>query len=354
MGKVERSILEILNFTGEREIYQSDLVRQTGYSRSRVSEVLSSLEERGLIRRAPLGKNFKVIPVVTPGKKKTHAMTIKAHKKNLILGIIRASEYPFVLPFEKLLRERMGITLQFVLYDNGIDLVRDLSQFRLDIGIAPVLTHFVFHSIGSPIKMVAPAGSGGATILVNQSSRRSGKGEFKVATTKLSTMEMMLRSSMNSGDVPKNSVVNYYPSPKQMIGAALLGEVDAACMWEPYSTILQKKRGNFKRFLEYEGSSDHENICCALAAGNHIEADLLRRVARVLLESIDMFRKNPTNYIPSYSSFMRYDEKLMRAASKKYSYPLEIDYHELASQFERAGIGIPLPSSVKEAVFQAN
>ena len=60
MGKVERILLDLLERTGN-ETYQSDLVRQSGFSKSRVSEVLSALEGKGLVSRIPLGKNFRVI-----------------------------------------------------------------------------------------------------------------------------------------------------------------------------------------------------------------------------------------------------------------------------------------------------
>ena len=61
MEKAKHVILDILQKAGGGETYQSELVRQSGFSRSRVSEVLSSLEEDGLISRIPLGKNFRVI-----------------------------------------------------------------------------------------------------------------------------------------------------------------------------------------------------------------------------------------------------------------------------------------------------
>jgi predicted transcriptional regulator len=344
IGKVERAILEILGTSKAGETYQSDLVRQSGFSRSRVSEVLSSLESRSLISRTALGKNSRISYSGTfrkPGKRSG---------KILRLGMIRASEYPFVLPFEKALREKMGFTLRFVFYDNGLDLSRDLSQMRLDLGIAPVLTHFVFFSIGSPIKMIAPAGAGGAAIVVNRSQRSSGK-DFRVATTKLSTMELMLRSSIKDGDVPGSSRVSYYQSPKRMVSDLLSGEVDAACIWEPYSTMLSKKAG-FKKLLRNKDSTK-EHLCCALAAGNHIESGTLYQVAKTFNEALENYKKNPERYVTPYSTLLRYDPKLMQIASKEYAYPTELDPHKLAKQFERAGIKIPLTSTVKDAVLHA-
>ncbi len=160
MGNVERLILEILEKSEGGEIYQSELVRKIGFSKSRVSEVLSSLEKDGLISKIPLGKNFRVVATKRSKETFSHNKKSRSVTKILRLGMIRASEYPFVLPFEKDLREKMGIMLRFQIYENGTDLSRDLSLLRLDLGIAPVLTHFVFYSIGSPIKMIAPAGFG--------------------------------------------------------------------------------------------------------------------------------------------------------------------------------------------------
>lgn len=345
MGKAERAILELLQEVGSsEEIYQTDIVRQTGFSRSRISEVLSQLEEKGLISRIPLGKNFKVMLRDYERSPKEE----QNHGKNILkLGMIRASEYPFVLPFEKALRDKLNTTLRFVIYDNGLDLSRDLSLHKLDLGIAPVLTHFVFFSIGSPIKMIAPAGSGGAAIIAKNSGSGS-RTDFKIATTKLSTMELMLRSSIHYGDIPKQSSITYYKSPKHMMEATLSGELDAACIWEPYSTILLNNQ-RFKRLLNYSDLNE-DHVCCAVAAGNHIRSDVLYRIKQVLGESLESYQKNPERHLSSYAVFMKFDEKLMRVASRQYTYPTELDGRKLAKQFERAEVRIPFPSSVKDAV----
>jgi predicted transcriptional regulator len=300
-----------------------------------------------------LGKNFKIVP--SGGVRARHpdnARGSEAKKdlsgKVLTLGMIRAAEYPFVLPFERLLREKLGSKLRFVIYNNGLEISRDLMSQRLDLGIAPVLSHFLFFSIGSPIKMLAPAGAGGSSILLSSKRRKSGK-RFSVATTKLSTMELMFRSSIKEGDIPKFSDARYYKSPKQLIAAAVSGEVDATCIWEPYSSLLMKS-GGFKK-LERD---DEDHTCCALAAGNHLNTDLLHQLVELFRESLDRYRKSPESYLGSYSKFMNFDPKLVNTASEKYSYPSELDHRKLARQFESAGIAIPVPSSLKDAVLPAN
>lgn len=346
MGRAEHSIVHILR---EGEIFQSDLVRQSGFSKSRVSEVLAMLEKKGLVSRASLGKNARIVP----SERLKDKVQSKRKSKVLTLGMIRASEYPFVLPFEKLLRERAGIKLRPVIYENGIDISRDLAQFRLDLGIAPVLTHFVFFSTGSPIKMLAPAGSGGSAIIARSSRLRSNNSDnFKVATTKLSTMELLVRSSMSDGDLPEDSLVRYYDSPKALLNAIISREADAACIWEPFSSLLIKN-GDFKK-LQCGDTTSKENVCCALAAGNHLEIKVIERVVKSYEEALLDYQKNPELYLSPYSEFMHFNSKIVRAASKEYSYPNELDSRKLARQFERAGIAIPLPSSVSEAIWNPN
>ena len=162
----------------------------------------------------------------------------------------------------------------------------------------------------------------------------------------------MLRASISDGDLPSSSKIQYCNSPKQLMNAAVSGNVDAACIWEPYSTILLKdKHRSFKRLIRRDDSEEY--ICCALAAGNHLDINTLRRIAKIYDESMDEYRKSPEKFFAPYSAFMGFDEKLMRTVAKEYTYPAELDYRKLSKQFEHAGIKIPLPSSVKEAVLSA-
>jgi len=158
----------------------------------------------------------------------------------------------------------------------------------------------------------------------------------------------MLRSSIHYGDIPKHSTTNYYDSPKQLIEAAVSNDVDATCLWEPYSTILLKRQG-FKRLLNYDDLNE-DHICCAVAAGNHIRTDLLYRIKIALRESLESYDKDHGKYLSSYAAFLRFDEKLTRSASMQYAYPTELDVPKLTKQFEHAEVNVPLPSTVNDAV----
>src|SRR5579885_1074784 len=155
MKKVKEKILDLLKIS--REVYQSELVRATGFSKSRVSEVLSELEKKNLIVRTNVGRNSKIVL-------KTN---IARRGKIIRLGFVRAAEYPFLVPLRNILRER-SYQLEFVVRENGIDVMMDLLFARVDAAIAPALTQFVFYSIGTPLKIIGPAGSGGSSLLTKK------------------------------------------------------------------------------------------------------------------------------------------------------------------------------------------
>lgn len=359
MRKVERALLDILS-ENNGEAYQSELVRKSGFSRSRVSEVLSEMQRNGLVSKFPLGigKNFTVaLRADLKRISALHSHAKRGRKRTISLGFTRAAEYPFVVPFRRLLRDKLGLDLDIRIYENGIDVTRYLSLLRLDLGISPVLTQFMFYSLGSPIKIIAPAGSGGSSLLVSRSrkdTRHSNEeAELRIASTKLSTMELLLRSSVSGDVLPKMSRVVYSSSPEEMMKYAGSGKVDAACIWEPYATILlARKKGEFSRRIRYSDMGEH--LCCALAAGSHLDDSLLDRVRRVFSESLERYIGSPNSFAAPYATLTGFDQKLMGRVSSEYSYPMELDSNMISHQFERAGLTVPAPFSLKDAVRAAS
>ncbi len=356
MGRVEKALLDILK-ENNGEAYQSELVRRSGFSRSRVSEVLTEMKRNGLVSKIPLGigKNFAVSlcsDTEERGTRRTHEKT----RKRIRLGFTRAAEYPFVLPFRKILKDRFDLDLDLRIYENGIDVTRDLSLLRLDLGIAPILTQFMFYSLGSPIKIIAPAGSGGSSLLASNRKRSKqamhrdrGATELKVASTKLSTMELLLRSSVNGHVLPQSSSVVYSSSPEEMMNDLESRRVDAACIWEPYATmLLAKKKDEYRSVIRYNDIGEH--LCCALATGNHLDEPVVRRIQRAFSVSLEQCKSNHDSFVAPYSALTGFDWKLLGQVSGEYSYPMELDLGMISRQFKRAGIRIPSPFSVRDAI----
>ncbi len=322
-------------------MFQSDLVRETSLSRSRTSEILTSFEKRSLISRFQMGKNYRII-LNSEAQKKNYA----GRKRRLRLGFTRSAEYPFIIPFRNRLRDDLGIEVGLQIYENGLDVARDLSIARLDLGITPILSGFMFCSLGAPFKFLAPAGAGGSCIVSSQRSSSS-KSDQRVATTKLSTMELLLKSSVNKHFLPDETKVVYTSNPHEMVSGLVSGRFDAACIWEPYATLLAKRRG-FSKIVTYNELEEH--ICCALSAGNHLNDQSLGKIASRFGDSIEEFSRNPYSCLAKYSRVIGFDSKIMNEVSSEYSYPCELEPKLIVRQFEHAGIQTPSPSTVKEMI----
>ncbi len=287
MPGAEDRVLDTLAEDGG-EMFQSEIVRQTRLSRSRTSEILTSLEKRSLVSRFQLGRNNRVL-LKTDARKKNHS----GRKKRLRMGLTRAAEYPYVIPFRKHMRDDLGIEVDLQIYENGLDVARDLSLLRLDLGITPILASFMFCSLGAPFKIIAPAGAGGSCV-VSRDNRGKQSSDPKVATTKLSTMELLLKSSVNEHFLPDESKVIYSSGPQDIMSGLVSKRFDAACIWEPYATILARRHG-LSKTVSYNEIGEH--VCCALSAGNHLNDRILRKIGLKFKESISEFVKNPDSFL---------------------------------------------------------
>lgn len=335
MGRAETEILRILD--ENVEAYQSDIVRATGFSRATVSEVLTKLEERKMVQRMKVGRNSRVFLMAGRGRHEG---------KTLRFGFTRAAEYPFLIPLSKTLG-REGVRLEFRIYENGLGVARDLSLLHIDVGIAPVLTLFMLHSLDAPIKILGPAGSGGSSVMAGPMSS-AGPEDVSVVCTKMSTMEMLMRSAMSENVIPDTKNVTYASSPAEMERMVMSGSADMCCIWEPYATILETRGA--KRLVRYSDISEH--VCCAIAAGNHLGEALLLKFSKHYAASMEQFKRDPASYTMSYAALSGLDSSLVRRVSAEYSYPTELSADSVAEQLARAGISLPSPFSFRDALFR--
>jgi predicted transcriptional regulator len=331
MGRAEDEVLRILSEGGDA--YQADIVRATGFSKASVSEAIAELERKRMVRRTSIGRSSKLSLV---GKSQKANMTLR-------LGFTRAAEYPFLVPFKKALKED-GIGLEFRVYENGLSVARDLSTFDIDLGVAPILALFMLHSLDAPLKIIGPAGSGGSSVLA--SPKGAHHAEPTAFCTKMSTMELLMRSAMRHHSVPEVRSLSYAASPREIGDALMSGAADVCSIWEPYATILEGKGA--KRLLRYSELSDH--VCCAFAAGNHLGEALHRKLSRRYAASLEEFNRRRDAFVAPYSALAGLDSSVVARVSGEYSYPLALSPDDVVSQLEEAGMTVPSPSSFRDAV----
>lgn len=322
--RVRDKILEILSET--YQTHQAQLVKASGFSKSRVSEVLSKLEKDGLITRSKIGRNSLIQLRTVP----------KKSRKQIKIGFTRAAEYPYLVPLRKLLRQS-SLNVEFLIRQNGIDVMMDLLFSRIDVAIAPLLTQFIFYTIGAPLKILAPAGSGGSSLISSKISDAEGT----LVTTKLSTMELLARLCLNNCLFYSKKIF-YADSPETMIEMIKRGKVNATCIWEPYATQLENQ--GYKRQLRYSEIGEH--LCCVISVRSDIEEGKVDFLKSKILASVETFEKNPYLYIEPYSVLTGYEGKVISRCIREYTYPNSIDTCKLERQLTQAGLSVPEPSSI--------
>ncbi|QGA54840.1 MarR family transcriptional regulator [Sulfolobus sp. E5-1-F] len=293
-------VISILKEKGS--LPQSELGKLSGLSKSRLSEVLSELEKEGIIkRRKVLGKNLEVS---------------LSQDRFLRLGIIRAAEYPFIIPFIKNLENR-GYNVTVKIYENGIDLTKDLVEAKLDLGLSPIITQMIFLTIYRNIRIIGGGAKGGGGII--------GKTCTRIASTVMSSMEMWaFREFRNIEIIPSYS--SY-----QMLDFLEKGVVDGIAIWEPFLSILERKGYKVHRFTPLH--------CCTLAVRDNMDWEKIRGIYE---ESFSWFKSSMDRWISSYSNLLNIDYNILKEASKNYEFDYYLDLNEFKNTLKNTGIFVPI------------
>ncbi|ADC66149.1 conserved hypothetical protein [Ferroglobus placidus DSM 10642] len=228
--KVAEKILDELRKSKERGLLQSELVRRIGASKSTVSDVLSELEGKGIVvREKEAGKSLRVwLAEFYP----------KPIKGKLKLGILKSSEYACLLSrFRGIVR----------VYNNAMDLTRDLVLGRIDLAASPFVTQVMFGVMMKNIRIVRGVAYNGSGVVFGDEKN----GIF--GSSELSAMEIMLRLVKDEIGLKK---FRYFSSPEEMISS--LKYLNGIGIWEPYFSSLDRDKVFFKDII-----GDHP--CCTLA-----------------------------------------------------------------------------------------
>ncbi|BFH74407.1 MarR family transcriptional regulator [Sulfurisphaera javensis] len=297
MADSKSKIIDILKRFGE--VPQSELVRLSGLSKSRLSEILSDLEKQGLIeRKKTLGKN----------------LTVKLSNKFIKIGIIRAAEYPFIIPFVKSLKEK-GFFVDIVIYDNGLALTKDLAEGKINAGFSPVVTQLIFKKIFDNFEIISGGAKGGGGII--------GKSLCDtIGSTEMSSMEiwtLLLNPELE---------LQSYNSPESMIYDLERRKVSAISIWEPYFTILSHKGYNVLHQFE----ALH---CCTLAVRKELDSDLIKRIYE---DSFTSFLYQKDRWIRDYSVLLNMDYPILSEAIKNYIFDYYLDLNEIKRNLRKIGI----------------
>ncbi len=232
----ESRILKLLEDRAEDGILQSEITSVLNLSKSRVSEIISKLEEEKIvIRKKVSSKSYRV------WLSKYSPEPIEGLTR---IGILKASEYPKVI--------KAGKNAFIRVFNNSIELTKALISGYVDIAASPLITQVFFGVLMKNIlifRIVAMNGSG--IVFSNSKSEYFGSSEF-------STMERNLRRYLKAKGL--KAKIRYFKSADDMIKN--LNELRGLAIWEPYLTSLI---GEKELFNEVIG----DFVCCTLAVNKN-------------------------------------------------------------------------------------
>ena len=302
--KALEKIINCLKNSRYEGVLQSELSSKLNLSKSTVSEILSFLEKRGVVvREIEAGKSFRLwLSEYYP----------KPRRGILKLGILKASEYACILDvFDGIVR----------VYDNTIDLTRDLTLGRVDLGASPFITQLMFGIMMKNIKVIRLVAMNGSGIVFGD--RKNGV----FGTSEMSVMEINLKAVRDRFNIRR---FEYFSSPESMIDSLPL--LEGIAIWEPYISSMDKKKIYFNEIL-----GDHP--CCSLA----VNVESFKVNKELIKEFISMLDNAKPN-IKRVSEVLGFDEGVIRKSVESYKFNTEIEVETLKNYLKLAGIDISVES----------
>ena len=294
----------------------SELVRALGLSKSSVWRRIRKLSSQGFVEIRKQGGTLLIL-------KGIRDLPVRV----LRLGILRASEYPYILYFQKALKD-IYEEVKIIVYDEAFKLALDLASGRIHLGMAPVPSLLLAHraSLGR-VKIIGGGSGGGSGIAVGG----SGQGH---ATTMASTMELCAEHTNLEG--PRI----YMRRGEKLLEALKKGIVKKAVLWEPYLTLAKEEGFNV---VECDLP-----FCCVL--GGHVSiGDKFDKIKELFALSISHLRTLGFDSY-SYSDLVSLPRPLIEKTVRSYTFMEETPINEIKKLWNEMSRAIlPKELTLKEA-----
>ncbi len=331
--RLREKILQLLR-EHPKGLRQVDIARSLNASRSRVSEIIRELEASGIVERI---REEGIVKITL--KNPVDSATSTAGKI-LRLGIIWSSEYPFITPFAKKLRDKLGYTLEVIVYSNGLDATWDLVLGKIDLALTPMITQLLYASLTNKLKIIGGGATGGASIIINPEGRTN-----VGASTKASTMDLCLTRAWKILGRREEKRI-YANSGEELVRKLVRGEAEIVAIWEPLATRL--KNMGYREICSCKDIG--VNHCCTLAANSSLDQDLLRKISILYHEAIRDYRRDPYKWLGWYSAKIGISVNALKHDIRFYEYKDHLEVEESIKLIKNTGVKIPDPIILRDIV----
>ncbi len=278
-----------------------ELSRMLGASKSWTWKLLKRLSEEGVVR------------VERRGGVLVAAATPLSYREVMRVGILRASEYPYIVPFLDRLSHRYR-KVEVVVYDEAFKLSYDIALGKIHLGMAPAISHIVTHRLTGGLVKIVGGGSGGGMGIID-----SGTGDEHV-TTMTSSMELCAEVRALPG--PRV----YARSGDEILRLVARGTVRYGVVWQPYLEIARAQG------LRVEPCN--LPFCCLLWANTSLDAEF-DYIKKAFSDSVSEARNrlDDPGLIEKYSRIIGLQPGIVRVTVKSYTFHEEPPVDEVSALF---------------------
>lgn len=309
-------LLRVLYDLGEAPL--TEAASLAGVSRSWAWKIVRRLEAEGAVRVEKRGG----VLIVSPGT--------RAYRRLLRVGILRASEYPYIIPFRRLLAG-ISSNVEILVYDEAFRLAADLAMGKIHLGMAPAVTHLALHRLSGGLTGIVAGGSRGGTGIVD-----SGRGEGH-ATTMTSTMELCAETR----GLPWPRI--YASSGEEIVSMVARGRVRYGVVWEPYLELARRQS------LRVEACD--LPFCCLLGAHRSLwgEAERIRDLFSRAVEEARRRLRDPV-LVDAYSRLVGLPRDLVAPTIVNYEFIEEPPVDDLERMMDSMRRVVLPPGTLREAL----
>lgn len=315
-------------------IPQSHIHKTLGVSKSWVSEILRELESCGLVVRAKVGNQYLV--------KAGEGLTKRSRgERTLRLGLVWSSEYPFVAPFTKLLREELGYGLEILVYPSALSATWSLVRGDVDLALSPLITQLYAYALTKAVRVIGGGAYGGSAVM-----RCREREPDLIASSELSTMDVCRALAIKEGFL--NPLGTYYFSDPigEVVKLASEGMIGGAVVWHPLTERL--KALGFETLVECGDLGIR--YCCTLAASTKLDEGLRERISITYAKALEKFARSPEDWIRWYSAKVGIEADVVKNGLKQYRVRAYVDKSEVLDMLRRVGVEVPDPSALVRAI----
>ncbi len=328
---IKEKILKLLSNYPEG-ILQSNIYRALNVSKSRVSEVLKDLEYSGLVVRVRVGNQYVV-------KSRVHVGSV-LRGRVVRLGIVWSSEYPFITPFIKLLKDRLGFEVSVTVYTNAITATSALVRNEVDLALTPLITQLYAYSLTKSLRILGGGVYGGSAVMVSQSSTND-----EVLCSEFSTMDLCRLLAINEGLID-TSTTKYFSNPlTDLLPNIKYRKFKYVVVWHPLTEYLRMH--NYKYVVSC--SDLGIKYCCTLASTTAIDSDLRSKISEIYQIALEEYSRDPSKWVEWYSALVGISPDLIVKSVNEYKLQPYIDLGLIREALSKARLGIPDINSLLNA-----